>query len=59
PRSPSEQSLTQRASLVNFPKVSGWSEETSGMVLAQRANSRPTSSPASGFLKTHQSWRKD
>ncbi|MCI29949.1 hypothetical protein A2U01_0051158, partial [Trifolium medium] len=36
PSSPSEKSLAQRASFIDFPKVSGWSEEASGMILAQR-----------------------
>ncbi|MCI67219.1 hypothetical protein A2U01_0088477, partial [Trifolium medium] len=34
--SPSEQSLAQRTYLDSKPKLAGWSEEPSRMVLAQR-----------------------
>ncbi|MCI78957.1 hypothetical protein A2U01_0100228, partial [Trifolium medium] len=47
PRSPSEQSLAQRAYVFCNLKLPGWSEEPSDMVLAQRDLARPASSPAS------------
>ncbi|MCI96448.1 hypothetical protein A2U01_0117748, partial [Trifolium medium] len=40
-RSPSELLLAQRARLGSSLKLAGWSEQPSGMVLAQRDFARP------------------
>ncbi|MCI83363.1 hypothetical protein A2U01_0104639, partial [Trifolium medium] len=46
--------LAQRACLDSKPKLAGWSDEPSGMVLAQRDFARPARNPAPGFLKCYQ-----